>query len=188
MKVRVTHKKLEHTEPPAEREPKKIVTRQVLIPNAALNRFFYVGVGSDWLWYAKRDWTYEQWDSLARSDGYHTWVAYHNDTPVGYFELDSSSDSCVEIASFGLLPEYIGMGLGRELIQGCLARAWGIKGTELVWLSTCTLDHPGALRNYLNAGFQEVHSETVWEDIPEHPLEPWPGSGRLPVTVVSDHQ
>ena len=61
MKVQVTHWTLETSKPARQFQSDKIDTREVLLPNASLNRFFYVGVGSDWLWYAKRSWSYDQW-------------------------------------------------------------------------------------------------------------------------------
>jgi GNAT superfamily N-acetyltransferase len=58
----------------------------------------------------------------------------------------------VEIAYFGLLPAYVGRGLGKYLLSEAAARAWTLQPSR-VWLHTSTLDHPAALPNYLARGF-----------------------------------
>ncbi len=57
-----------------------------------------------------------------------------------------------EIAYFGLLPPYVGQGLGKYLLSEAAARAWTLQPSR-VWLHTSTLDHPAALPNYLARGF-----------------------------------
>ena len=44
--------------------------------------------------------------------------------------------------------------------------AWAL-GASRVWLHTCTLDHPGALANYLARGFRPFRTETYETDLPE---------------------
>lgn len=61
----------------------------------------------------------------------------------------------VEIAYFGLLPGFIGRGLGKCLLDWAIHRAWRMV-TERVWLHTCQYDHPQALAVYLKAGFSMV--------------------------------
>ena len=80
--------------------------------------------------------------------------------PAGYFELRRDRDGGVEIAYFGLLPEFTGRGLGGHLLTAAVERAWA-PGPERVWLHTNTLDHPAALPNYLKRGFTAFHSEDV---------------------------
>ena len=40
-----------------------------------------------------------------------------------------------------------------------------------------TIDHPQALRNYEARGFRVYKIEREAEEIPDGPLEPWPGAG-----------
>jgi GNAT superfamily N-acetyltransferase len=68
-------------------------------------------------------------------------------------------DGAVEIAYFGLLPEYFGRGWDGHLLTRAVETAWGL-GASRVWLHTCTLDHPAALPNYLRRGFRRVREET----------------------------
>jgi glutathione S-transferase len=41
---------------------------------------------------------------------------------------------------------------------------------------TCTLDHPCALPNYQARGFTVFRTEEKIEELPDQPLEPWPGA------------
>jgi GNAT superfamily N-acetyltransferase len=65
----------------------------------------------------------------------------------------------VEIAYFGLLPDFIGRGWGKYLLTRAAGAAWSLNPTR-IWLHTCTLDHPAALPNYIKRGFCPVREET----------------------------
>jgi GNAT superfamily N-acetyltransferase len=78
--------------------------------------------------------------------------------PAGYFELREHDDASVEIAYFGLLPDFIGRGWGKYLLTRAVQIAWDLGATR-VWLHTCTLDHPAALPNYLKRGFRPLRTE-----------------------------
>lgn len=80
--------------------------------------------------------------------------------PHGFFVLDRSEESTVELRYFGLVPEAIGQGLGTYLLRTAVHMAWDIEGTRRVFLSTCTLDHPRALQHYQKNGFQAYAQET----------------------------
>jgi GNAT superfamily N-acetyltransferase len=75
-------------------------------------------------------------------------------------ELDRRVDGEVEIAYFGLMPDYIGRGLGPALLGWALERAWSYRPRR-VWLHTCSLDHPKALAVYRRAGFEVYDREAV---------------------------
>ena len=51
-----------------------------------------------------------------RSPAVETLVLYVAGTPAGYVELEVQPDDNVEVAYFGLLPRFIGEGLGRYLL------------------------------------------------------------------------
>ena len=96
-------------------------------------------------------------------------------TPVGYFELESQSGDQIELAYFGLLPAFIGHGLGSELLAGAIGVAWA-RGPSRLWVHTCTLDHPRALPTYRSHGFRIFKTEERVEQLPDEPLAPWPGA------------
>ena len=83
-------------------------------------------------------------------------------TPAGYFEIEKQEDGSVRITCFGLREEFIGKGYGGCFLTHAVRRCWGI-GANRVWLSTCTRDHPNALRNYQSRGFRIV-SEQEYPD------------------------
>jgi len=78
--------------------------------------------------------------------------------PAGYIELARHPDGSLEIAYFGLRPEYHGRGLGKYLLSYGVARAWELDPTH-VHLHTCNLDGAYALQTYLARGFEVSHVE-----------------------------
>jgi GNAT superfamily N-acetyltransferase len=79
--------------------------------------------------------------------------------PAGYFELHVEPDRAIEIVYFGLFDQFTGRGLGGHMLTEAVKEAWAAGATR-VWLHTNTLDHPAALPNYLNRGFQIARTET----------------------------
>ncbi|MGE5733321.1 MAG: GNAT family N-acetyltransferase, partial [Gemmatimonas sp.] len=64
----------------------------------------------------------------------------------------------IEIAYFGLAPDFIGRGLGKAMLTRAVQEAFAL-GPVRVWLHTCTLDSPRALPNYLARGFTPTRRE-----------------------------
>ena len=150
-----------------------------------MNRFLYTAVGGDWYWVDRLGWTYAQWHDYITRPGFETWIAFVSGTPAGYFELDQLPESGVEIASFGLLPQFIGKGLGGCLLTAAIQRAWR-KGTSRVWPHTCSFDHPRALANYLARGFRLVNEAVSLKDMPDETPGPWPGAKRGDPTAAPE--
>jgi len=117
------------------------------------NKFLHTVVGYDYRWGGKGDWSKDDWYRYVNRDKMETWVAYVSGTPAGYFELEKHPEGDVQILTFGLLPNFIGKGLGGHLLTKAIERAWEM-GASKVWVRTCTHDHPHALKNYLARGFQ----------------------------------
>jgi GNAT superfamily N-acetyltransferase len=160
---------------------------RVELPTPEFCRFLYTTVGGDWYWRDRLPWTRDAWtDHLSRPLN-ETWVGWVRGTPIGYVELAgvSTSDSTeVEITSFGLLPGFLGAGLGGHLLTVGLGRAWTLAGrwpdtkpVSRVWLHTCTLDGPVALANYQARGLVVYRTEEAEEDVPGSPPGSWPVSG-----------
>jgi GNAT superfamily N-acetyltransferase len=141
-------------------------------PCPELNRFFYTAVGGDWYWTDKLPWTHAQWAAYVSRPEFQTWVAYLAGNPIGYFEL-LQDGSDVEIAYFGLLPQFTGRGLGGLMLTAAVAQAWAL-GPAQVTVDTCTLDGPAALQNYQTRGFVVYDTETIELDLPDAPPGPWP--------------
>lgn len=127
-------------------------------------RFLYREVGREWHWRDRLSWTDDEIRSYLAGPVY-LWLLRIGGAPAGYFELRRHDDGSVEIAYFGLLPGFLGAGLGKYLLTRAIEEAWAL-GTDRVWLHTCTLDHPAALPNYLKRGFRPERTEVYQTDIP----------------------
>ncbi len=157
--------------------------RKCHTPLPELNRFLYATVGAPWTWYMRLTWTWQEWYDYLSKDTVHTWIAYDQGTPIGYFELEEQSAGAVEVAYFGLLPEFVGKGFGKSLLEDAIDKGWQLASSR-VWLHTCTLDHPNALPNYLRRGFKVFKEEDFEDEVPAEPLQPWSGANK-PVKTES---
>ena len=117
------------------------------------NRDLYFAVGEIWSWIDKRPWTDEQWQEYALEPGLRTYGAYYDNTVAGYYELRRDDENGVEIAYFGVLPEFVGRGFGGALLTSAIEQAWRMSPSR-VWVHTCNRDHPQALANYQARGMK----------------------------------
>jgi len=124
------------------------------IASASLSRYFYIKVGEKWHWTDRLKWSIEDWSEWVNSDSTSTWILLVKDTPAGYFELSTQAND-VEIAYFGLLPIFIGKGLGGGFLSTAIEKAWELN-KKRIWVHTCSLDHPNALKNYKDRGFSII--------------------------------
>jgi len=127
--------------------------RQVEIDVPEFNWFLHQAVGTDYRWGGREDWTADQWSEYIKRPGMETWVAWISGSPAGYYELQKMEDTSVEIHCFGLLPSFIGKGIGGPLLTAAVQRGWDV-GANKVWLRTCSHDHPNAVTNYEARGFR----------------------------------
>lgn len=183
MDVDVTTWSLETTSPgdlrPAAAPDLDVALVRARRPSPELGRFLYTAVGSRWYWIDRLVWTYAQWRDYLADPAVETWVASVEGTPAGYFELDARQEGSVELAYFGLLPAFVGQGLGGWLLTRALERAWALEPRR-VWVHTCSLDGPHALANYQARGMRVSAVETTRQDLPPEPPELWPGAGQQP--------
>jgi GNAT superfamily N-acetyltransferase len=130
-----------------------------------LFRFLYVEVGQNYHWIDRLPWTDEQIAAHLQLPENSVWLMTYDGETSGYFELRKCEDGSVEVAYFGLMPEFIGRGLGKHLLTCATEQAWA-DGANRVWLHTCTLDDPAALPNYLKRGFRPFRSEVYQLELP----------------------
>ena len=140
-------------------------------------RMLYNGVGAPWLWWLRR---MMPDDMLARHLA-NAAVAFHvlrvDGQVAGFFETDAGYWPNVNLNYFGLMPEFIGKGLGKLLLDAAVDSVFA-GGSPLrgMTVNTCSADHERALPNYLAAGFHEVRRiQEVWDiprrlglKVPEH--------------------
>jgi GNAT superfamily N-acetyltransferase len=121
-------------------------------------RYLYAEVGRAFHWTDRLRWSDQVIRDYLASPDVSLWLMTWEAAPAGYFELKRHDDASVEVAYFGLLPEYFGRGWGKYLLAEAVKGAWALK-PKRVWLHTCTLDHPAALPNYLQRGFRPFREE-----------------------------
>jgi len=168
----------------AAREPAAAVDIvQLELPSPEFSRFLYATVGGDWHWADRLPWGRDTWLEYLSRPLVETWVGWVRGTPVGYVELAGSSSCEVEIAYFGLLPGFLGRGLGGHLLTVGLRLAWTMAArrpdaepVRRVWVHTCTLDGPAALANYQARGMVAYRTEDAEVAVPASPPGSWPAT------------
>jgi ribosomal protein S18 acetylase RimI-like enzyme len=115
-------------------------------------RYLYDTVGEPWLWFERRLIDDTALAALIAKATIEIFVLYVGGVPAGFFELDTAAPRETKLCYFGLLPDFIGRGLGPYLLQAAIDRAWS-RPIDRFWLHTSTFDHPKALRVYQRAGF-----------------------------------
>src|SRR5205085_12209943 len=127
-------------------------------PTIAYYRFLYDAVGSRWQWLSRKKLNDEQLAAIIHNPRDEVHVLHVEGVPAGFAELDRRVEGEIELVQFGLVPEFIGQGVGRYFLHWAIDRAWSY-GPRRFWLHTCSKDHPAALPNYLKAGFAVYREE-----------------------------
>ena len=145
-----------HERPPTPRIPPPVGFRLALMRAehcpVSFYRYLYETVGTPWLWYERRLFDDKALAAMIQKPTSEIFVLYASGVPAGYFELDAAPPRETELCYFGLIPEFIGRGLGPFMLQAAIDRAWERPITRL-WVHTRTFDHPSALPYYQRAGF-----------------------------------
>jgi len=167
-------------------------------PPVHFYRYLYDTVGSPYLWWERRELVDEALASILQDDQVELHVFQVDGVPAGFAELDRRREGEVELVHFGLVPDFIGQGLGLPFLGRVLELAWEGDDVERVTVHACSTDHPRALLVYQRLGFvvfDEVR-ETVQDPrvrglfpeyeedasvVPSANVQPPPGSdGRPP--------
>ena len=127
-------------------------------PTVAFYRFLYNSVGADWLWYERRAMDDDTLAAIVQNDAVEVYVLYVEGVPAGFAELDRREKTEIELAYCGLMPEFIGRGLGNYLLSTAIDIAWTYEPSR-VWLHTNTFDHARALPLYQQHGFTAYDQE-----------------------------
>ncbi len=169
-RMRTTVTYLEMTAKPARRQRphphEKLALMRAENCTLSFYRYLYNNVGQDWLWWFRRAMDDATLDAIIKDPAVEIYVPYVNGVPAGYLELDRRTPGQCEIGYLGLLPEFIGHGIGGWLLDWAIEAAWNGAGVEKVTVNTCTLDHPHALMTYQKAGFHPVGQMEKEEDDP----------------------
>jgi GNAT superfamily N-acetyltransferase len=146
-------------------------------PTTSFYRYLYGSIGQDWTWVARQLLPDTELLEIIGNPAVEVNVLWVAGVPAGYAELDRRAPPDVELAYFGLMPEFIGRGLGRHLLDWAIRHAWRARPRRL-WVHTCDLDHPRALAVYQTSGFR-VYDERVEQlELPAGVAAPGRASGQ----------
>lgn len=115
-------------------------------------RYLYDAVGRPWYWTDRKTVPDAELAEILADPDVDVFVAYADGTPAGYFELDGREKGVIDLAYFGIMPDFIGCRLGPWLLGQAIDMAWS-REPERMTVNTCTLDHPKALPMYQRFGF-----------------------------------
>lgn len=138
--------------PPTPAMPHAILLARPM--TVSFYRYLYGTVGEALLWWERRVLNDDDLAARIGAEGVDIFVLYVSGVPAGYYELsEPAPGGDIELAYFGLIPDFIGRGFGAYLLRCAIDEAWR-RGPNRLWVHTCTLDHPNALPFYQRAGFE----------------------------------
>lgn len=148
--------------PPMPRVEVRVARR----PTVSFYRYLYDAIGRDWTWVARKLLSDGELQAVLADPAVEVNVLWVGGVPAGYAELDRRVPPDIELGYFGLLPEFVGGGLGRYLLDWTIHHAWRSRPRRL-WLHTCDLDHPRALAVYRKSGFVAYDERLEQLELPE---------------------
>ena len=145
--------------PPAAAH-RKLALLRAERPTVSFYRYLYDGVGGPWLWTDRKTLSEDELAAIIQHEEVEIYVLYVSGVPAGYAELDRRRHPDTNLAYFGLVPEYIGQGLGAYFLNWTVRRAWQ-HGPARLAVNTNNFDHPRALPLYQKMGFVARSRRTV---------------------------
>lgn len=116
----------------------------------------YDAVGRDYLWEDMHEESEEDLAAWLADTDTSLFTLMQDGWPHGFFLLDHRTPSICDLAYFGLVPQAVGRGYGRYLLESAVHTGWDLPGVEKMTVNTNTLDHPRALGLYQRVGFAPV--------------------------------
>jgi len=131
-------------------------------PTPEFCKFLYKEVGKDFFWRDRLRWSDQQWLDYINNNFFRLYVLKYKNNLAGYYELlyDINTNS-IEIPYFGIFKELYGKGIGGYLLTDAILTAFE-RNIDKVWVHTCTLDHPNALKNYIARGMNIFKTEKIY--------------------------
>lgn len=165
-KTIVTHLEM-RAEPrltPAPKPAGKFALVRAEKPPVHFYRYLYDMIGRQYAWVSRKKLSDAQLTAIIHHDDVEIYVLWLNGAPAGFIEVDFRMMPDADLCFLGVMPEYIGKGIGRYLLCEAIGLAWS-RGPERLTVQTCTLDHPNALRLYQRHGFSPyAQSQAVFEE------------------------
>jgi len=147
-------------------QPKgKVAILRAEHPAVHFYRYLYDTIGRDYYWVDRKKLSDAQLSAIIQDPLVELYVLYADGNPAGMAELDFRREEIGQLAYFGLLPEFVGRGLGFFFLHQADLLAWSKPITKLL-VNTCTLDHPRALPMYQRAGYVAYAREERYIELP----------------------
>ncbi|MEL6464789.1 MAG: GNAT family N-acetyltransferase [Pseudomonadota bacterium] len=134
-------------------------------PTVPRYRALYTSVGADWLWFGRMKLPDADIESVLSNSKVHVYTLQKDGIDGALLELDFRADGECELVYFGLIPDLIGTGAGRFLMNAAVAAAWS-EPIKRFHVFTCTLDSPQALGFYRRSGFVPISQKVEVADDP----------------------
>jgi len=130
-------------------------------PPVHFYRYLYDIIGRKWFWVERKRLSDTALAAIIQHPEVHVYLLLSGGVPAGLAEVDFRSlPDQASLAYFGLVPEFVGRGLGRYFLDWAVDAAWSREPGKVI-LNTCDLDHPGALPLYQKCGFVPVGQKAV---------------------------
>lgn len=159
--------------PPPLRKAAVLIAEE---PICSFYRYLYNSVGEPWLWYERRRWSDEKLTGWLSDPDVTIHVLYVAGVPAGFAEFRRinrfrgtpatlKGGHVAQLAYFGLIPDFIGRGLGTFFLSHVVRTQW-MDALDGMVVDTCDWDHPKAFVTYQKAGFEPVAQQRVVVDDP----------------------
>ena len=127
-------------------------------------RMLFKAIGQNNMWFSRLFMPDEKLAGILDNQLIESFALCQNEKSIGMLELNFADMPNCELAFFGLVPDTIGLGLGRILMNIAITKAWE-KPINRFWVHTCHFDHPNAVGFYKRSGFTpyslmvEIHDD-----------------------------
>jgi GNAT superfamily N-acetyltransferase len=115
-------------------------------------RALFRDVGEPWLWFSRVAMPDDALRAIVGHPQVESYALVRAQRDIGLLELDFRNPGECQLAYFGLIPDAIGQGAGRFLMNLAIRRAFR-QPIRRFFVHTCSLDHPSALPFYRRSGF-----------------------------------
>ncbi len=144
--------------------PADLTLKRLGAGDLAAHRDLFRAVGRDIMWFSRLIMKDEDLAAILANPQVESYVFQRGPKALGMLELNFTELPNCELAFYGLVPDAIGSGLGRILMDEAIRRAWA-RPVSRFWVHTCHFDSPQALPFYMRSGFVpyarmvEVHDD-----------------------------
>lgn len=123
----------------------------------------YSKVGENYQWNERLVWDKDKLINYLNDRNTYFFIGIHNNEIIGFADINLEEHQFAEIKYFGLLPNFIGQGLGGLFLSSLIEKCFELHASG-VFLKTCKNDHPNAMANYKARGFKVVGNDSFLEE------------------------